>query len=351
MEDLLFILDNPVLPSMLEHDHAHVRKASSMQKGFSYPDVKELDWHTVLLIALRISTQSSLQKLVNYFKNMESIFLSSEKPSWKASFKQWMKMWCVFVSIYNIAAISNVAIAITDVHYECPALTDLSLHLQKWPTLVKFIRIIFPVLIICRSALSNYAPTMSALVCAFAFKMERKIIQNQNEKIARRMRNGLSNEAFSETSAVMRSTTTFLHSVTESLSLMVLILISYWISNIFVCITNILHDKVAGIQILVFLTCVVVIFSSMFTYLVYLAFMVRQEYQNLKHHLLSVVESNSELFESASTAVNFELFGRIHDGLEVKIVVTPLDLFTVDTSLILTVLGAVITYSVMIFQC
>ncbi|GFQ96584.1 uncharacterized protein TNCT_530931 [Trichonephila clavata] len=306
---------------------------------------------TVLLIALRISTQSSLQKLVTYFKNMENIFLSSDKSSWKESFKQWAKMWCVFVFIYNIASISNVAIAITDVHYECPALTDLSLHLKKWPTLVKFIRIVFPVLIICRSALSNYTPTMSALVCAFAFKMERKIIQNQNEKIARRMRNGLSSEAFSEASAVMHSTTTFLQSVTESLSLMMLILISYWISNIFVCITNILHDRVAGIQMLIFLTCVVVIFSSMFTYLVYLAFMDRQEYQNLTDNLLAVVESDSELFESASTAVNFELFGRIHNGLEVKTAVVPLDLFTVDTSLILTVLGAVITYSVMIFQC
>ncbi|GFT39716.1 uncharacterized protein NPIL_56151 [Nephila pilipes] len=306
---------------------------------------------TMLLIVLRISTQSILLKLVTYLENMENLFFTFPgKSSWKVNFKRWAGIWCFFVFVYNIAAISNVIIVITDISYKCPTLNDLSLHLKRWPSLVNFIHVMFPVLIICRTVLSNYAPTIIALLCCFVFKMERKVIQNQNLKIAERIRNGFSNEALAETSTIMHDTTIFLQSVSESMSLTILILISYWISNLFVCITNILHDTAAGIHMQVFLMCVVVIFSSMFIYLVYLAFTIRQEYLSLKDILLAVAESDSKLFERVSTAINFELFGRIHEGLEGKVLVTPLDLFTVDTNLILTVLGAVITYSVIIFQ-
>ncbi|GFT39694.1 uncharacterized protein NPIL_56021 [Nephila pilipes] len=305
---------------------------------------------TVFLILLVISTQRKLSKVVRYFESMERLlYPHSSKLPWMNSFKKWSWISCFFMLVYNVVSFTNVLMFIINNGYNCPAMTDLLFLIRQWPLAIRIVNVLFQIAVVSRTFLANYAPTMIALLCCFTFKMERKVIQHQNLRIIQRMRKGLSNDSFTEAAQVIYDTTSLLHSVTQSLSLVILILISYWISNIFVCITNILQRNTFGLQIQVFLTCVVVIFSSMFAYLAHLASNVRQEYLSLKDQLLAVAESDPRLFEEIPIAANFELLGRIHEGMVVKTLVTPLEMFTVDSKLILTVLGAVITYSVIIF--
>ncbi|GFY64658.1 uncharacterized protein TNIN_239151 [Trichonephila inaurata madagascariensis] len=299
---------------------------------------------TLFLILLVYFMDRNLWKLVKYFERMES-----RAHSWENSFKPWSWISCFFVIAYNVASFTNVLIFIMNKGYNCPALTDLLFLIRGWPLAIKVVNILFQIAIISRTFLANYAPTMIALVCCFTLKMERKVLQHQNSRIAQRLGKGLSDDSFAEAARMIHETSSLLQSVTQSMSLVILILISYWISNIFVCITNILQRNTFGLQIQVFLTCVVLIFSSMFAYLAHLASNVRHEYLSLKDQLLSVAESDSRLFEKTSVAANLELLGRIHEGMAVKTLVTPLEMFTVDSKLILTVLGTVITYSVLIF--
>ncbi|GFV20454.1 uncharacterized protein TNCV_4142151 [Trichonephila clavipes] len=299
---------------------------------------------TLFLILLVYFMDRNLWKLVKYFERMES-----RAHAWENSFKPWSWISCFFVIAYNVASFTNVLIFIMNKGYNCPALTDLLFLIRGWPLGIKVVNILFQIAIISRTFLANYAPTMIALVCCFTLKMERKVLQHQNSRIIQSLGKSLSDDSFAEAARMIHETSSLLQSVTQSMSLVILILISYWISNIFVCITNILQRNTFGLQIQVFLTCVVLIFSSMFAYLAHLASNVRHEYLSLKDQLLAVVESDSRLFEKISVAANLELLGRIHEGMAVKTLVTPLEMFTVDSKLILTVLGTVITYSVLIF--
>ncbi|GBM96708.1 hypothetical protein AVEN_1238-1 [Araneus ventricosus] len=313
-------------------------------------------FNTLLLILMRFAVQVKLRVVVKNFETLDGYLLTGYINSrWKKGLKMWVWAWSFLVFVYGIACMVKMWI-ITDISgakTESLAWNDISMHMKEWPLLVKTVNVLFCILLSSRAAVANYASTVTALLFCFTFKMEQRIVQSTKFRIDKVLKRDLSNETFADIAQEINKATSLLQSVNESLSVVIFILICYWLSSIFFCLTNILSDDnlyQSETQTQLYISCVVIIFYAMFAYLAHLASKVKQEYRDLKSCILVAMESDSKLFEDEFFAANYELLGRIHDRLGTKSSIMPLELFTLDAKLIHTVLGAIITYGVIISQ-
>ncbi|GIY24300.1 uncharacterized protein CDAR_64341 [Caerostris darwini] len=308
---------------------------------------------TVILIFLKFTTQSKLRKVVSQLKRIDG-FLKTDYQlgMWKMALKRWVYIGWLVAFIFCVANFAKLTVTLNiDNPFEDSVLHALSFHI-RWPLLKNAVDVIFRIALAGRSALSIYLPTLIFSLCCLTYKIEWKIIQHQNEEIAKCARKDLSCEVAASAAILINNTTALIYSVNNSLSTLIFLLMCFWISNIFFCFTNLLQATLMpqDLENQIHISCIIGMFFAMFAYLAYSASTVKEAYGDLENHLLAPVQFDPRRFEETPNIVNFDLLRSIHKGLEVKISITPLDLLTVEARLIFTILGAIITYSVMISQ-